>query len=226
MHKKNKMKQCIIFDMDGVIIDSEPMHMACEKEIFRMLGISITDNEHHSMIGTTDTVMWTRLKNSFSLSQPINELVNLKQTFYTEYLKSITNLRPLSYIPELISILHKNGYLLALASSSPHAHINFILNEFDLVRYFNVVVSGDDVKHGKPNPEIFLKTSKLIGVPPQHCVVIEDSNNGVMAAKNANMQCIGYKNPNSGNQNLQSADIVINSFKELTVTQINKLLEL
>ena len=218
------MKNCVIFDMDGVIIDSEPIHMACEKEIFRLLGISITDEEHHSMIGTTDMVMWSRLKGTFNLSQSINELVILKQASYIEYLKSKTNIIPISYIPELISSLHKNGFLLALASSSPHDQIDFILNEFALSKYFTVKVSGDDVRHGKPNPEIFLKASNLMGVTPEYCLVIEDSMNGVIAAKNANMRCVAYRNPNSGNQNLERADFEINTFKDLTITLIKKLL--
>lgn len=217
------MKKCVIFDMDGVIIDSEPIHMECEKEIFRMLGISITVEEHNSMVGTTDLVMWTRLKNAFNLSQPINELVKLKQTFYIEYLKSRTNLKPVQYIPELISSLHQNKFILALASSSPHAQIDFILNEFMLRKYFSVIVSGDDVKDGKPNPEIFLKASELTEIPPEHCLVIEDSMNGILAAKNANMRCIAFRNPNSGNQNLEGAEFEVNSFKDLTIELIEKL---
>ena len=212
--------------MDGVIIDSEPIHMVCEKEIFRMLEISVTDEEHHSLTGTTDTHMWTHFKGSFNLVQSVNELVDLKQTFYIECLKSKVNLRPVSYIPELISILHKNGFLLALASSSPHAQIDFVLNEFNLRNYFHAVVSGDDVKYGKPNPGIFLKASELVGVPPQCCVVIEDSNKGVLAAKKANMHCIGYRNPNSGNQDLSIADIVIDDFRKLTIEMIKTLISL
>jgi HAD superfamily hydrolase (TIGR01509 family) len=209
--------------MDGVLIDSEPIHMACEKEIFKMLGICVPEEEHHSMIGTTDGDMWTRLKVRYNLLQPVNELVQLKQTYYNEWLRSKTILKPISYIPDLILKLHSNDYLLAVASSATHAQINFILKEFGLKNFFNVVVGGNEVNHGKPNPEIFLKASKLLGVSPQHCIVIEDSTNGVKAAKKANMYCIGYRNPNSGNQDLQSADMVIDSFSELDLKQINEL---
>ncbi|HUX57351.1 MAG TPA: HAD-IA family hydrolase [Bacteroidales bacterium] len=197
--------------------------MACEKEIFRMLGISVTEEEHHSMIGTTDMVMWTRLKKSFGLSQPTNELVKLKQSFYIDYLKSRTNLKPVPYISEMISALQQNGFLLALASSSPHTQIDFILNEFELSNFFSVIVSGDDVRNGKPDPEIFLKASELTGISPEHCFVIEDSMNGVLAAKSANMRCIAYRNPNLGNQNLEHADIEIDSFKDLTINLIKNV---
>ena len=209
--------------MDGVIIDSEPIHMACEKEIFRMLGISVADKEHHSMIGTTDKAMWARLKETFDLSQSADELVALKQASYIKHLRNMTNLKPVPYIPELIASLHKKGFILALASSSPHAQIDFILNEFALGNYFSVTVSGDDVKYGKPNPEIFLKASELTGVPPKQCLVIEDSMNGVLAAKKANMRCVAYRNPNSGNQDLEGADIEINSFKDLSVKVMEEL---
>lgn len=210
--------------MDGVIIDSEPIHMACEREIFKMLGISVSNQEHHSMIGTTDTVMWTRFKGLFGLSQSIEELVRLKHSLYCEYLKTNEDLRPIPYIPELIKTLYKEGYILALASSSPHAQIDYILSEFNLKGYFNVIVSGDDVKFGKPNPEIFLKASGLVDFPPENCVVIEDSNNGVLAAKSANMKCIGYGNSNSCFQSLQDINILVLSFKGLTVSRISKLL--
>jgi HAD superfamily hydrolase (TIGR01509 family) len=220
------MKRCVIFDMDGVIIDSEPIHITCEKKIFQILEISITDKEHHSLIGTTDSAMWTHLKNKFKLKKSVNELVNLKQALYFEYIKNKANLRPIPYIPELIGFLNMKGFLLALASSSPHAHIDFIMNEFNLRNYFSVVVSGDDTKNGKPNPEIFLKVSELAGVAPQCCVVIEDSNNGVLAAKNAKMKCIGYKNPNSGNQDLSNADFVTDVLNKHTVEIVENLVNM
>ena len=123
----------------------------------------------------------------------------------------------------MVANLNKQGFLLALASSSPHVQIDYILNKFELKRYFHTIVSGEDVEAGKPHPEIFLKAAELVGARPDSCVVIEDSYHGVTAAKKANMKCIGFINPNSGNQDLSQADMLISSFKDLSAISINQL---
>jgi len=218
------MKKCIIFDMDGVIIDSEPIHMAIEKEVLKRLGISISDKEHHSMIGTTDKVMWTHLKSKYKLPQQVDELVSLKQDSYEAYIMGNKNLQPIFHITVLINALYRKGFLLTLASSSARNQVSHILKAFGLDTFFHAIVSGDDVKYGKPNPDIFQKTSELVGVSAKYCVVIEDSENGVLAAKKAGMKCIGYRNPNSGKQDLHGADIVVNSFDKLSPDVINDLM--
>lgn len=141
-----------------------------------------------------------------------------------EYIKKETNLRPIPYISELIVDLYKNNFSLALASSSPHEQINYILENLGIKRYFHSTISGEDVKEGKPHPEIFLKAARSVGIDPESCVVIEDSHNGVTAAKNANMKCIGYKNPNSGNQDLSNADITVLSLKKISGALVKNVL--
>ena len=214
------MEKCVIFDMDGVIIDSEPIHQECERRMFSLLGINISDEEHNTLIGATDETLWTTLGNLHHLPISITEAIQLKKKLYLEYLKSENNIQPLPYINELIADLYENGFRLAVASSSPHEQIDFILEKFKFKRYFHAVVSGEDVKEGKPHPEIFLKASDAVGVPPNLCVVIEDSYNGVTAAKKAGMLCIGFNNPNSGTQDLSKADILISSFKEFAINTI------
>ena len=218
------MDQCVIFDLDGVIIDSEPVHKICEKEIFRMLGISISEFEHNAFIGVTDEMMWSQIVNSYSLSIKVPEIIKIKKSLYMEYLKLGINIKPVQYVSELISDLYRNDFLLIVASSSPHEQIDFVLSNFGLTRYFHYIVSGEDVKTSKPHPDIFIKAAKFVGVEPKSCVVIEDSFNGLMAAKSANMRCIGYKNPNSGNQDLSEADVVVHSLKEISVSLIKELL--
>lgn len=211
------MKQCVIFDMDGVIIDSEPIHIACEKEIFRLLGINVSEQEHHAFIGTTDEIMWSKIGEMYELPINVPYIIQLKKSLYMEYLKKDNHLRPISYIPELIADLHRNKFLLALASSSPHEQIDYILTVFGLRKYFHSTVSGEDVKVGKPDPGIFLKAAESVGIAPESCVVIEDSYNGVTAAKSANMKCIAYRNPNSGNQDLSKADFIVETLSEVTI---------
>jgi HAD superfamily hydrolase (TIGR01509 family) len=218
------MKKCVIFDMDGVIIDSEPIHQECERIMFKQLGINVSDEEHNAFVGTTDDYMWSRLINLYSLPIKINEAIQLQRSLYLECLKQENCIEILPYVSQLISNLNKQGFLLALASSSPHVHIDYILNKFELKRYFPVIVSGEDVKAGKPHPGIFLRAAKLAGIKPGSCLVIEDSYNGVTAAKKAGMKCIGFINPNSGNQDLSQADLLISSFKDFSEITINQLL--
>jgi HAD superfamily hydrolase (TIGR01509 family) len=219
------MKQCVIFDMDGVIIDSEPIHMACEKEVFKMLGVPVSNEEHHSMTGTTDKAMWSRIAGKHELSVTITEAIQLTKTRYMDHLKNKFHLVPVPYVPELIAELYKNDFSLILASSSPHEQIDYILENLGLKPYFNASISGEDMKAGKPDPEIFLKAAQAAGADPKNCVVIEDSNNGVTAAKKAGMKCIGFLNPNSGQQDLSQANRIVHTFRDISPGMIRSLLK-
>lgn len=217
------MRRCVIFDMDGVIIDSEPLHHKCEREMFSMFGIEVSNDEHSTFMGTTDESMWTKVNEQHGLPMNVADAMQMKKKLYLTQLKNEPNLRPIQYIPELITELSKNGFLLALASSSPIEQIEYILKEFEIEPYFQSIVSGEDVERGKPSPDIFLEVAQQLGISPEQCMVIEDSKNGVRAAKDAGMMCVGFKNPNSGNQNLSQADMLIDSIGELTPQIINSL---
>jgi len=123
------MSKCIIFDMDGVIIDSEPIHQECEKKIFRLLGINISEEEHNTMVGTTDEVMWSRINGTYNLPVQVPEVIRLKKMLYLEHLKREVYIRPIPYVSQLIFNLAERGYKLALASSSPKEQIEYILNK-------------------------------------------------------------------------------------------------
>jgi HAD superfamily hydrolase (TIGR01509 family) len=210
--------------MDGVIIDSEPLHKKCEKEIFKYFGISVSDEEHNELTGKTDEDIWSRIGSQHNVVINVDEALKIKKSLYMDYLKKESNINPIPFVSQLIKRLYDNGFYLALASSSPYEQIDYILSRFEIKDYFYSVVSGDDVKEGKPDPEIFLIVIKLAGIDPAYCIAIEDSNNGLTAAKNANIKCIGFNNPNSGNQDLSKADLIISSFKELSVDLIRNIL--
>jgi HAD superfamily hydrolase (TIGR01509 family) len=219
------MRKCVIFDMDGVIINSEPIHVASEKDLFDSLGVHITQTEHDSFIGTTSTIMWRRIKKNYGLAQTIPELITLERAYYLKYLEREQDLKPVAGVVKLITKLKAHDFLLSVASSSPHSQIDLILDRFDLRAYFRAVVSGDDVENGKPHPDIFLKTARLLNVLPEKCIVIEDSYNGVTAAVKAKMKCIGFKNPHSGNQDLSKADKVITSFAEVLISELESMVD-
>jgi HAD superfamily hydrolase (TIGR01509 family) len=213
----------VIFDMDGVIINSEPLHMAAETKFFHSLGFRITEAEHHSFVGTTSINMWRRLKARYGLPQPIEELVVREREEYFQYLCSQEQLEPIAYIPELMDMLRSQSITLLLASSSPQKQIDYILHKLDLKKHFTVCVSGDEVAQGKPAPDIFLKAAALGGCAPHDCLVIEDSGNGIAAAKAAGIKCIAFYNPDSGNQDLSRADRVVSSIRDITWSILEEL---
>jgi len=213
--KVRGMRQCGIFDMDGGIIDSEPLHQECERMIFKKLGIVVSQEQHNSLVGATDETIWSGIVQQYQLQFSVQEIVRLKKSLYLDLLKNKGSIRVVPYAPELVAGLVHHNYLLALATSSPREQVDFILGETGFRRSFQAVVTGDDIQHGKPHPEIFLKAAGLVGIEPGSCVVIEDSCNGVTAAKNAGMKCVGFQNPVSGNQDLSKADIIIFSLKEI-----------
>lgn len=202
--------------MDGVIIDSEPIHLEFAMELFNKLGFNMSKEEYGNFVGTTSKYMWDTIKKKYNLKNTIEELIEMERNGFFDFLSSPDKvMEPIAYIPELLKALHENNYKIALASSSPIRLIEFIMESLKIRKYFDELVTGDFVKRSKPEPDVFLYAADKLGALPEECVVIEDSHNGVLAAKNAGMKCIGYRNLNSGNQDISKADKIINSFNEL-----------
>ena len=228
MNMKNRsdgdfMIKAVIFDMDGVIIDSEPVHMKLENETYKKLGIEVTGDEHHSFVGATSHYMWEALKNKYKLNQTLEELIEYDRSTYFKYLNSDEcEITLIDGVKELIKDFHENGIKLAIASSSPLNVIEAIAKKFQIEEYFDVFVTGDDVKRSKPEPDIFIFASEKLGVSPENCIVIEDSHNGVLAAKKAGMKCVGINSDATGSQDISMADIVINSFKEVNYMKLTR----
>jgi beta-phosphoglucomutase family hydrolase len=211
------MIQTVIFDLDGVIIDSEPVHFKLEKQMLEELKIAVSFEEHSSYVGMSSENMWEAIASKHNLTYCPEELVEKKHSLYINHLIREKNLYPIPKVAGLIKELYKNNFKLIIASSSPPEVIDAVLKKFNLSNYFMATVSGTKLTHSKPHPEIFLRAAEIAKCKPQECVVIEDSENGVTAAKAAGMKCIGFSNPNSGAQNLNEADVIIKSFEELNV---------
>jgi HAD superfamily hydrolase (TIGR01509 family) len=214
------MLKAVIFDMDGVIIDSEPVYLEVEMKLFRKYGLPIKEEEHNAFVGTTTREMWTYLKVRYGIDLEVDKLVEIERAAYREGLLSQKDLKPIAGIVDLIKNLYKNKLRLAIASSSSLNEINTVVELFDLKKYFVELVSGEEVENGKPAPDIFILASKRLEVLPSECIVIEDSKNGTVAAKQSGMRCIGYKNPKSGIQDLSSAHLVVTSFKDINFKKL------
>jgi len=217
------MIQTVIFDMDGVIIDSEPVYFKIDKEMFEELNIAVSFEEHSTYVGTSSQNMWDAIIKKHGIPGDPGKLMRKEYNLYMDYLVNANDLQPIDGVMELINGLHENNFKLILASSSRMEVIDIILKKFKLSDLFIAKVSGSELAHSKPHPEIFLRSAQLAGSEPKECIVIEDSKNGVAAAKAAGMKCIGFLNPSSGHQNLKDADRVIQSFKELNADLIKKL---
>jgi beta-phosphoglucomutase family hydrolase len=219
------MIEAVIFDMDGVIIDSEPIHKVINDKIYKELSIEVTDEEYMSFIGVTGVRMWSYLKEKHGLKPTVEELIQLQYERNIENLKTSKE-KPIPGVVEFLTSLKTAGIPAAVASSSKLEVVEMVMKLFNIRDYFKLVVGGNNVKKGKPDPEIFLLAADKLGVSPKNCIVVEDSANGVRAAKAAGMKCVGFRNVNSGNQDISPADLIVDDLRKLDVEVIRKTMKL
>lgn len=201
------MNKPVIFDMDGVLVNSERMHFqALNRTLARATGRTMDWNYYSQFVGSTMAHMWQVLDHDFELQ---GNLAAMDRAYAADkaYFLAQDGHMPVPGAPALVRALHAAGCPLAVASSSPMFEIQAVVQAFGLTQCFDVLVTGADLARPKPAPDIFLHTAKLLGAAPSDCRVIEDSANGVRAAKAAGMYCIGFVNPDSGAQDLSPADI-------------------
>jgi beta-phosphoglucomutase len=215
MIKIPKSIKCVIFDMDGVIIDSEELHKKAYYETFNSLNVEVSDTLYKSFTGSSTLNAFQRLVTHFNLEQHPTTLVLDKRKRYVNFFENNPNLHLVAGVEEIIRYLYEKGITLILASSSAMINIERVFNRFHLNQYFTAKISGADLKESKPNPEIFNKAALIANIPKENCVVIEDSDNGVMAANDANIFVFGYANKLSEGQTLENADFVIAHFNQL-----------
>lgn len=211
----NMKFDAVIFDMDGVLVNSEPHYVRIEKENFEILGLKISDKEHQSYQGSATDHMWRAIKEKHSLDKPLKELVEMTNRMTYPWFESLETIEPIPGVKELIEFLYSRNIPLAVASSSYPDVIELILTKTDLEKYFQFIVNSTMVGFSKPAPDIFLHAAKLLKVNPKNCMVIEDSTNGIKAAKSAGMFCIAFASPGSELQDQSKADLIINNFEEI-----------
>lgn len=212
------MIKAFIFDMDGVLVDTQAALDVDEFLFLRKITSNRWTKERQKSIhGISLEDVYRLLIKDFGLKMN-------KKTFLNEYdeVNKMIYQKKAQLIHGALDFLRKvsvQKYKIALASSASHKLINVILRRFNLKKYFDTVVSSDDVYgKGKPEPDIFLTASQKLGIPEEQCMVIEDSSNGVKAAKRAGMHCVGYYGQDIGrNQNLTLADITLRTFENIDV---------
>jgi HAD superfamily hydrolase (TIGR01509 family) len=218
-----EMFKAVIFDMDGVLVDSELEHLKVETNILKTLGIEISEEEHNKFVGTTAKYMWSYIKKKYHIKKSIEELIEINADSYYKHITSCYVLKQIDGATKLLENLNINRIKLAVGSSSNINVIEASLKAIKLEKYFDVLVSGQYVKLSKPEPDIFLYAANKLGIKPEECLVVEDSHNGVIAANKAGMKCLGYISEHSGNQDLSSADLITDSFQKISIEKLNKL---
>ena len=217
------MIQTVIFDMDGVIVDTEPVHRYAYYKQFDELNIEVTEAMYTSFTGFSTRNTFQTLKEQFQLTQEVEDLIQRKRSIFNDAFDTKEDLELLEGVRTLIEDLHQNGMQLILASSASKVTIDRVFTRFGLHDYFTHIVSGEDFPKSKPHPAIFEHAASLSIAPKENCIVIEDSTNGVKAAKAAGIYCVGYESEHSKDQNLEEADKVITHFKELNAAVVKIL---
>jgi beta-phosphoglucomutase len=211
--------QAVIWDLDGVIIDSAEEHRLAWQRLAREEGVPFTDTDFWATFGKRNddilAIQWGTLP-----PQQVKLLADRKENYFRELIRKTA--APLPGSIELMRGLHEAGFRQALASSAPIENIQLISDALGLERYLTALVSGETVPHGKPAPDIFLKAAQALDIQPPYCLVIEDAVAGVQAAHAAGMRCISV----AGNRDLpglRQAELMVKSLTEVDVERVRTL---
>ena len=216
------MIDTVIFDMDGVLVDSEH-HWAIAEAEFLATRIPAPHNEYHKdIVGMSISEIFDHLKTRYNIQIEKTEFLDAYDEMAVDIYEKSSNLLP--NVMDLLVLLKDNDYTMALASSSPRFWVSMAVDRFELDSFFRKIISADEIGcKGKPAPDIYLYTAEKLEKKPSVCLAIEDSKHGVLSAKEAGMKCIGLRNGFNEEQDLTSADLVIHDFQELTMDVIRKL---
>ena len=216
--------RAVIFDMDGVLADTEPIYMEINRDLLSELGIALPFELLLPYVGVPAKRMWSELRSRFEIQQPLSELIRLEKDRQVQQLKGMKQIPEIPGVRPLLEELSQMGIPMAVASSSSREIVELILSKVAVRHFFRATVSGQDVPQGKPAPDIFLKAAETLGVEPRNCVVIEDSPPGVKGAKNAGMACVGFANTHSGKLDLSGADLILSDFSPESRLKIKRLI--
>jgi beta-phosphoglucomutase-like phosphatase (HAD superfamily) len=207
------MIAAIIFDLDGVLMDSEPFHLRATRFALGDRAQSYTERDNQSFFGATDAEMFRVLRILFDLDASTDELALRKREHLVFLIR--TEGRGLPGVPEIPLRFRETGLRLGLVSASARPVIDAILETVGLSEAFETVVSGDEVARGKPAPDGYLMAARRLAVDPGRCFVVEDTRNGVLAAKAAGMTVAAVPGPATIHEDFSPADLILPSLEAL-----------
>ena len=213
--------KAVIWDMDGVIVDTALSHFSSWQNVFKKMGVKYTEEDFRRNFGQrNDTIIRNILGKDIPQSE-LNAISRDKERDAREKMKQ--NIKPLPGVIELMKSLIEHGFKIALVSSSPPENIKLVTEGLGIKNWFHSIISGEDVAEGKPSPQGFLLAARRLGVKPENCVVIEDAVAGVTAAKRAGMRCLAVTNTHS-RTSLAEADLVVETLEAVIASDFEKLL--
>ncbi|OGD84588.1 hypothetical protein A2165_02420 [Candidatus Curtissbacteria bacterium RBG_13_40_7] len=214
----------VIYDLDDLMVNSYPLHMEAMLKIFEKYGKdmgNLPSQMVKNMVGRRIKDILTDLIGFFELDVDFEKFSKERSDIFLALVKS--KIKPMPGLLKSLRLFTENNFKIALGSSGTKKYINIVLKKFSIKDYFNVIVTGDDVKNGKPNPETYLVSAQKLGLKPQNTLVLEDATNGIESAKVAGCWCIAVKNKNTPPQDLSRADIIVKSLEEIDLDLINSL---
>jgi len=213
--------KAVLWDMDGVIVDSASYHLRSWQEAFKPHGITFQEDYFWQTFGMHNHEIVSGLNLGFN-DDEIQTVIKTKEEIFRQIISQ--GIEPLPGAVDLIIALKKRRISMAIASSAPLENIICILNTLGIRQFFRALVGEEDVSRGKPDPEVFLKAAEKVRVKPEKCIVIEDAVAGVSAAKKAHMACVAVTNTNSADS-LKEADLVISSLECINTEDLLGLVE-
>lgn len=205
----------VLFDMDGVIVDTEPLHRKAYFKMFDEFGINVSEELFTSFTGKTTQSVCQELISRFNLNYTPQELTDKKRINFKYLFDTDPDFDLIPGVRNLIENYHQHDVKMILASSASMNTINWVFERFDLEKYFAGKISGADLKQSKPHPEIFELAAGISGEEKNNCIVIEDSTNGIQAAYAADIFCVAYKSEHSKNQKYDKAQKIISDYSEI-----------
>lgn len=214
-------KKAFIFDLDGVIVDTAKYHFLAWKKLAGSIGVDFTEHQNEQLKGVSRVKSLEKILawgNKSISDAEFTRLMGLKNTDYLTYIDKMDEQEILPDVTKTLDFLRDKNQHIALGSASKNARM--ILEKVNILDKFDVIVDGNDVTKGKPDPEVFLKSAQHLNVPPEHCIVFEDALAGIQAANNAGMISIGIGEKDI----LHEADYVFTDFTEISIDFLNELI--
>ena len=208
--------------MDGVLADTGAIHFESWVKMVSEIGKNCTISFFNETFGQTSTEIVRKIVGSDVDQDTVVNLANLKEKYYREMIKD--KLKPLPGVLNLIKELKENKFRLAVGSSGPRENVELLVKSLKIKHYFDCIITAEDVKLGKPNPDVFLTAANRLNVNPKNCIVIEDAPVGIVAAKRAGMKSIAITTTHNRRE-LIGADLVIKDLSEINIAILYKLLE-